>query len=111
MSYKIAVIGDRDTTTGMSLAGVTHVYIHRTKDETLAKLKEFFANEEIGLVLITHRITGELGFDFRLMMRTKRLLPIVLQIPDKTGYVPEVDELQEAVKRTVGAEIVVKKEG
>jgi vacuolar-type H+-ATPase subunit F/Vma7 len=45
------------------------------------------------------------------MMRTKRLLPIVLQIPDKTGYVPEVDELRETVKRTVGAEIVLKKEG
>lgn len=111
MSFKIAVIGDRDTTTGMALAGATHTHIHTTKDETLTKLSEFLTSDEIGLILITHRVAEELGFDFRLMMRTKRLLPMVLRIPDKTGYVPEVDELRETIKRTVGAEIVVKKEG
>jgi vacuolar-type H+-ATPase subunit F/Vma7 len=111
LSYKIAVIGDRDTTTGISLAGATYTHIHATKDETLTKLSEFLTSDEIGLILITHRVAEELGFDFRLMMRTKRLLPMVLRIPDKTGYVPEVDELRETIKRTVGAEIVVKGEG
>ena len=111
MSYKIAVIGDRDTTTGMALAGATYTHVHAKRDETLAKLKEFLTSDEIGLVLVTHRVAEELGFEFRLMRRTKRLLPMVLRIPDKTGYVPRVDELQETIKRTVGAEIVVKKEG
>lgn len=111
MSYKIAVIGDRDTTTGMALAGATFTYIHTTREETLTKLKGFLATDEIGLILITHRVAEELGSGFRLMMRTKRLLPMVLRIPDRTGYMPPMDELQEAIKRTVGAEIVVKKEG
>ena len=111
MSYKTAVIGDMDTTTGMALAGATHTHVHVKRDETLAKLNEFLTSDEIGLILVTHRVAEELGFEFRQMMRTKRLLPLVLRIPDKTGYVPKVDELQETIKRTVGAEIVVKKEG
>ncbi len=111
MSFKIAAIGDRDTVTGLALAGTTYTHVHTTKGETLAKLNEFFASDEIGLVLLTHRVAEELGFEFRQLMRAKRLPPIVLRIPDKTGYVPKVDELREIIKRTVGAEIVVKKEG
>ena len=41
-------------------------------------------------------------------MRAKKLLPVVLRIPDKTGWVPHVDELQEIIRRTVGADITVK---
>ena len=105
------MIGDRDTTTGVTLAGAAYAHVHATKDETLSKLNEFLTSDEIGLIFVTHRVAEELGFEFRHVMRTKRLLPLVLQIPDKTGYVPKVDELQETIKRTVGAEIVVKKEG
>lgn len=111
MSFKIAVMGDRDTTIGMALAGATYTHTHSTRGETLSKLNEFLANDEIGLILITHRIAEELGSEFRQMMQMKRLLPLVLQIPDKTGYVPEIDELREIIRRTVGAEIMVKKEG
>lgn len=111
MGYKIAVVGDRDTVTGFALAGAAYAHIHTAREETLAKLNEFFASGEIGLVLITHRVAEELGYDFRRMMREKRLLPLVLKIPDKTGYVPKVDELREIIRRTVGAEVTVKKEG
>jgi vacuolar-type H+-ATPase subunit F/Vma7 len=45
------------------------------------------------------------------MTREKKLLPIVLKIPDKTGYAPTADELRDIIRRTVGAEIVVKREG
>ncbi len=109
MSYEVAVIGDQDTTTGFALSGVTHAHVHTSKDETLAKLSEFLKSERISLVLITHRIAEELGFEFNQMIRAKRLLPLVLRIPDKTGYVPKVDELQEIIRRAVGAEIVLRK--
>ncbi len=111
MGFKIAVVGDQDTVTGFALAGATYTHIYTTKEEALAKLGEFLASDEIGLVLITHRIVEELGYEFRRMMRAKRLLPLVLRISDKTGYVPKVDELREIIKRTVGAEIMVKREG
>lgn len=111
MSYKIAVIGDLETTIGLALAGATHACVHKTKDKTLAKLKEFLGSDEIGLILLTHRIAEELGFEFRQAMREKRVLPLVLRIPDKTGHTPKVDELREIIRRTVGAEIMVRKEG
>lgn len=111
MSYKISAIGDLETTTGLALAGVTYTYVHKKKDETLAKFKEFLASDEIGLILITHLIAEELGFEFRQAMREKRVFPLVLRIPDKTGYTPKVDELREVIRRTVGAEIMVRKEG
>jgi len=111
LSYKVAVIGDADTVTGFALAGVSYTCVHADKDSTLAKFAEFMASEEVGLVFITHTIAEELGAEFRRMMRVKKLLPVVLRIPDfKTGYIPVVDELYELIKRTVGAEIVVRAE-
>ena len=111
MGHKIAAIGDCDTMTGLALAGTTYTYVHQSKDETLKKLEDFFASSEIGLVLITHRVADALGYELRQMMQVKKLFPIVLRIPDKTGYAPTADELRDIVRRTVGAEIVVKREG
>lgn len=111
MSYKVAVIGDADTVTGFALAGVSYTCVHADKGGTLAKLAEFMVSGDIGIVLITHLIAEELGAEFRRMMRAKKLLPVVLRVPDfKTGYIPVVDELYELIKRTVGAEIVVRAE-
>jgi vacuolar-type H+-ATPase subunit F/Vma7 len=111
LSAKVAVIGDIDTTTGFALAGAQHVHVHTDKNGTLSKLGELLADRNIGLVLITHRIAEELGTEFRIAIRKKRLLPIVLRIPDKTGYSPKEDELYNLIKRTVGAEIVVRAGG
>jgi vacuolar-type H+-ATPase subunit F/Vma7 len=111
LGLKIAAVGDNDTVTGLALAGTTYTHVHQTKDETLKKLGDFFASGEIGLVLITHRVADALGYELRQMMQTKKLLPIVLKIPDKTGYAPTTDELRDIIRRTVGAEIIVKREG
>lgn len=108
MSYNIAAVGDVDTVTGFALAGVPYIHVHVEKEETLAKLKELFAREDIGLVLITHRVAEELGEQFEWITRAKKLLPVVLRIPDKTGFTPEVDELLELIKRAVGAKIIEK---
>jgi V/A-type H+-transporting ATPase subunit F len=111
LSYKIAVIGDLETATGFALAGVLYAHVHVEKEETLSKLDELFADETMGLVMITHSVVDELGDEFRQRMREKKLFPIVLKIPDKTGMVPKVDELYELIRRTVGAEVVVRAEG
>lgn len=105
MSYKIVVIGDTETVIGFSLAGVRHAYVHVSKEETLSKLKGFLTEKDMGLLLITYRIIEDLGEDFKLLMRTKGVLPVVLAIPDKTGYAPVVDELYELIKRAVGAKV------
>jgi vacuolar-type H+-ATPase subunit F/Vma7 len=109
LSYKVAVVGDLDTVVGFGLAGATHIHVHSRVDETLIKLKEFMGDPEIGLLLITHPVVEEMEAEFRKLMREKGLTPLVLRIPDKTGRVPEVDELREIIRRTVGAEIVIRR--
>ena len=108
MSYKVAVVGDDETVAGFALAGVPETYVHVKKEETLAKLDELFASGEVGVVFVTYRVAEALEPEFKRKMRAKKLLPVVLRIPDKTGWVPRVDELQEIIRRTVGAEITVK---
>ncbi len=110
MSYKIAAIGDLDTVVGFGLAGVAQTHVHRNADETVAKLTEIFSDPEIGLVLITHRVSEELKKEIRKLMSEKRHTLLVLRIPDKTGFTPKEDELKEIIKRTVGADIVLNKE-
>ncbi len=111
MSLKIAAIGDRDTVTGLALAGTAHIHVHRSKEETLKVLEGLFSSSDVGLVLITHRTADALGAEYKQMVEAKKLLPMVLRIPDKTGYAPKEDALRDVIRRTVGAEIVVKKEG
>lgn len=110
MSYKIAVIGDRDTAIGFALAGATCTHVHVEREGTLSKVRELFRARDVGVLLITHRVAGELEPELRWMMREKGVFPVVLKIPDKTGYVPRVDELLELIRRTVGAEVVVRAE-
>jgi len=111
LSYKIAVIGEPETVAGMSLTGVTYSHIHSNAEASLSKLEEFLNNSEIGLIIVTHSVAEGLGFEFRKIMRQKGPLPVILRIPDKTGRTPKYDELSEMIKRTVGAEIIVKKGG
>ncbi|MEM3421327.1 MAG: V-type ATP synthase subunit F [Candidatus Hadarchaeum sp.] len=108
MSYKIAVIGDLETVTGFNLAGARFAHVHTDKEKTLAKLEEFLTHGEIGLIFITHRVVEEIGPEFNRRIQEKGLVPLVLKIPDRTGYAPERDELQELIKRTVGVEIQMK---
>lgn len=110
MKYKIAVIGDFETVAGFNLAGVQFTHAHTEKEKTLAKLDEFLTHDEIGLIFITHRVLEEIGPEFNRRIQEKGLLPLVLKIPDKTGYVPKRDELEELIKRTVGVEIQMKME-
>lgn len=110
MRREVVVVGDRETVTGFSLAGVARGYVHSSREETLRVIRGLLAEEGVGLLLLTHRVAEELGEELRRMLRGKGPFPMVLRIPDRTGYRPERDELEEMVKRTVGAEVVLRRE-
>jgi vacuolar-type H+-ATPase subunit F/Vma7 len=110
LGLKIAVVGDEYLTAGFALAGASFSHRHLERGETLRRLEEFMRNEEIGLIFITHKIADELEPEFSTLMRDKGTIPVVLKIPGEEGYMPEVDELYQVVKRTVGAEVVVRAE-
>ncbi|MEM2866309.1 MAG: V-type ATP synthase subunit F [Candidatus Hadarchaeales archaeon] len=110
MRREVVVVGEKETVTGFALAGVSRLYLHSSKEETLRLLRGLLREEGVGLILLTHRVAEELGEEWRKVMREKGPFPMVLRIPDRTGYRPEKDELEEMVKRTVGAEVVVRRE-
>jgi V/A-type H+-transporting ATPase subunit F len=109
LSYKIAVIGDMDTTIGFALAGVTYVHVHRDIETTISKFKEFIS-KDVALIIITYAVAEEIGDELDRALRGKKLLPVVLKIPDKTGYRPPVDEFVRMMRRAIGAEIVIREE-
>lgn len=106
---KIACIGDVDFISGFGLAGVPLLYLHRRFDDTLQKLRELFDNPEVGLILLPNIIAREITFELK-ELRKRKPVPLILTIPDKSGWRPEVDELRELIKRTVGAEVVFRGE-
>ncbi len=110
MKREVVVVGERETVTGFALAGVGRAYLHSSREETLRLLRGLLREEGVGLLLVTHRVAEELGEEWRRMVREKGPFPMVLRIPDRTGYRPERDELEEMVRRTVGAEVVVRRE-
>jgi len=107
---EIVVVGDRETVTGFALAGVARGYVPSSREEALSLLRGLLGEEGVGLILLTHRLAEELGEELKKMVRGKGPFPMLLRIPDRTGYRPERDELEEMVRRTVGAEVVVRKE-
>lgn len=107
MKRKIAVIGDRSTVAGMRLAGVHLAHLHSDRESTLSALREMISSEDVGLIMITYRVAEELGDEMKMIVRSKGVFPVLVRIPDGSGYVPRVDELSERLRRTVGAEITV----
>jgi vacuolar-type H+-ATPase subunit F/Vma7 len=107
LRLKVAVIGDRSTVTGMSLAGVQIAHVHSDRESTMDRLRELVSSGDVGLIVITHRVAEELGEELRSLMRSKGVFPVLVRIPDSTGYLPKKDELSERLRRVVGAEIKV----
>jgi V/A-type H+-transporting ATPase subunit F len=66
---------------GMRLAGVNGVVVHE-RDETLQKLHEVIADEEIGIVLITTKLMN-LCKEEILAYKLSSKRPLLVEIPDR----------------------------
>jgi len=99
---KIAVLGDRDTALGFKLAGVHEVYsfedtpleMERLKN----KLKELVERGDVGIILITERFAQRVELP-------DVTVPIILQVPDKSGSKFGEEALREIVRRAIGVEL------
>jgi len=99
---KIAVLGDRDTALGFKLAGAHEVYsfedtpleMERLKN----KLKELIERDDVGIILITERFAQRVELP-------DVTIPIILQVPDKSGSKFGEAALREIVRRAIGVEL------
>lgn len=72
-----------DTQMGMRLAGIEGVVVHEA-EETQAALRAAFADETIGIVLVTQKLSHlcyDLIYDYKLHQK----YPLIVEIPDRHG--------------------------
>lgn len=98
---KIHLISDNvDTQTGMRLAGVEGVVVHG-RDEFVAALKNALKDKEIGVILITVKLSQlapELVNDIKLNYPK----PLIVEIPDRHGRGKSEDFIMKYVREAIG---------
>ncbi|MEN6592795.1 MAG: V-type ATP synthase subunit F [Methanobacterium sp.] len=105
MTSKIAVIADQDTVTGFMLGGIKEGYPVENTEEAGAKLEDL-VREDYSVIITTEKIGDELREKIA-TLTSERALPMIIEIPDKTGSIErETDPLRELIKRVIGVEMV-----
>ncbi|WP_297535239.1 V-type ATP synthase subunit F [Thermococcus sp.] len=99
---KIAVLGDRDTALGFKLAGAHEVYSFEDSplemERLRNKLKELVERGDVGIILITEKFAQRVELP-------DVTIPIILQVPDKSGSRFGEEALREIVRRAIGVEL------
>jgi len=103
---RVALVADFDTAIGFKLAGLKEVYAvtdGRQAEEVINKLTK---NAEIGIIIITESLANQI----RQYVKEKlyeRLIPIIVEIPDKKGAPTAMEFIKDIVKRTIGIELLI----
>lgn len=102
---KIAVLADQDTVTGFRLGGIKEGYPVENKEEASNKLEELIING-FSIIITTEKIGDEIR-DIIDKHTSASALPMIIEIPDKTGSIKrESDPMRELIKRVIGVEMV-----
>lgn len=105
-SLEIAVVGDKDTVLGLKLSGVTKTYETNDKDEAYQKIREFFLEPDVGLIITTEVLADQIRPLLNRLTATSPI-PIVIEIPSRLGGRKGEDPILTLIKRAVGIEIKV----
>ena len=104
---KLAGLCDKDTATGLRLAGVKELFVAEANELSLwNQIKE---RDDIGILFITEKIVDELD-KYLKEFRVRNIIPIIVEIPDKKGRKKDhVDYVSHLIKKAVGIEVVKEK--
>lgn len=98
------VISDNvDTLTGLRLVGIIGKIIH-SRDELWEELNRVLENPEIGVLLISEKLSGEFP-DVIDEIRLKKSLPLVVEIPDRHGTKRPADFITSYLKDAIGVKL------
>ncbi len=107
-TYKIAVIGDKDSILGFKTIGVD-TYPVTDSGAALDILKRL-VTEKYAVLFITEQLAREL--EEIITELNKRYLPAVVLIPNSQGTLGiGIDQIKSNVEKAIGADILFKKEG
>ncbi|EOS26141.1 V-type H+-transporting ATPase subunit F [Lachnospiraceae bacterium 3-1] len=98
---KMYLISDnKDTYTGMRLAGVEGVVVHE-REELKEALDAVFQDKEIGIVLLTEKFGKEFP-DLIDDVKLNRRLPLLIEIPDRHGTGRKENFITDYVSEAIG---------
>lgn len=101
---KMFLISDNvDTYTGMRLAGVDGVVVHR-RDELREALQKVIEDKSIGVVLLTEKFGHEFP-DIIDDIRLKYKMPLLIEIPDRHGTGRKKDFITSYVNEAIGLKL------
>lgn len=101
---KMFLISDNiDTYTGMRLAGVDGVVVH-DKQVLSDKLNQVLADKDLGILLITEKLSHEFPEVIN-DIKLNRKLPLVVEIPDRHGTGRRPDFITAYVNEAIGLKL------
>ncbi|MCI8280573.1 MAG: ATP synthase subunit F [Lachnospiraceae bacterium] len=101
---KMFLISDnRDTYTGMRLAGVEGVVAHE-RQEVEEAVRRALSDGEIGIILVTE-ILGKKFSDIWDDMKQNRRLPLLVEIPDRHGTGRKENFITDYVNEAIGLKL------
>jgi V/A-type H+-transporting ATPase subunit F len=100
---EIYVLGSHDAVRGFALAGVGG-HVVQTQDELHQALDDVLARKQVGILVITQDVAA-LDRPRVEMLRTRRSVPLLVEIPGPEGPDPERPSLEEMVRRATGIRI------
>lgn len=101
----ISVVADIDTVTGFKLGGIGKVQSVENPEEAKKAINDLI-NQDISIIITTEKIGDELR-EFIDRVTKNRTLPMIVEIPDKTGPIKrKADPIRELVKRAIGVDAV-----
>lgn len=101
---KMYLISDNvDTYTGMRLTGVDGVVIH-SKKHLKEQLDKCFADKEIGVLLITEKLSAQFP-DIIKDVKLNRKTPLIVEIPDRHGTGRSSDFITSYVNEAIGLKL------
>lgn len=101
---KMYLISDNvDTYTGMRLAGVDGVIVHK-REELYEALQTVLNDKSIGIVLLTEKFGREFP-DIIDEIKLKRKMPLIVEIPDRHGTGRSKNFITSYVNEAIGLKL------
>lgn len=94
---------NRDTWVGMRLAGITGIIVHE-RQEVIEALKSAVHDKEIGLVIVTEKIT-DMAKDEIMALKLNKARPLIIEIPDRHGSMRGQDVITSYIRESVGIRV------
>jgi V/A-type H+-transporting ATPase subunit F len=92
-----------DTRTGLRLVGVDGAVVH-TREELKAQLEKVRQDKDIGILLIMEKLSKQFP-DIVKELKLSKILPLVVEIPDRHGTGRTKDFLTAYVREAIGVKL------